>query len=72
VTVIAGVAYGENVAEAVAVIAKAIENCETVLKDRPIQVFPQAFGTSSFDLEVAWWTHPKPVELRRSRGGVIT
>ena len=72
VTVLAGVAYGEDVAEAVAVITKAVESCETVLKEQPIQVFPQAFGTSSIDIEVAWWTHPKPVDIRRSRGEVIT
>lgn len=72
VTVITGVAYGEDVAVAVAVIEKALRDCETVMKDKPIQVFPQAFGNSSIDIEVAWWTDPKPIDVRRSRGEVVT
>jgi small-conductance mechanosensitive channel len=38
----------------------------------PVQVFPQAFGSSSIDIEVAWWTGSEPVEVRSSRGEVVT
>lgn len=72
VTVITGIAYGEDVAESVAVIESAVKDCDTVMKDRPIQVFPQAFGNSGIDIEVAWWTEPRPVDVRRSRGEVVT
>ena len=72
VTIIAGVAYGENVAEAVDVIGHAVRDCETVRGDQPVQIFPQAFGESSIDIEVTWWTGPKPVDIRRSRGEVVT
>jgi len=72
VTVITGVAYGEDVAQAVAVIEAAVRGCTTVKHDQPVQVFPQAFGESSIDIEVTWWSGPRPVDIRRSRGEVVT
>jgi small-conductance mechanosensitive channel len=71
VTIITGVAYSEDVEQAVQVIQAAIENCDSVKKDEEIQVFPQAFGSSSIDIEVAWWTDPRPLDIRRSRGEVV-
>ena len=71
-TIIAGVAYGENVSQSVEVITAAVEACETVEQNSPIQIFPQAFGSSSIDIEVTWWTQAKPVDIRRSRGEVVT
>lgn len=72
VTIIAGVAYGEQVAQAVEVIEKAVQGCDTVRQDQPVQIFPQGFGNSSIDIEVTWWTGPQPVDIRRSRGEVVT
>lgn len=72
VTLTAGVAYGEDVQSAVDVIQRAVEGCETVAKDYPVQVFPEAFGASSIDIEVAWWSNPTPLGIRRSRGEVVT
>ncbi|WP_040662429.1 mechanosensitive ion channel family protein [Nitrococcus mobilis] len=71
ITIIAGIAYGENVTDAVRVIEHAVDGCSTVHKDRPIEIFPQAFGASSIDIEVTWWADPTPVDIRRSRGEVI-
>ena len=72
VTIVAGVAYGEDVADAVGVIKKAVESCQTVSAEHPVQVFPMAFGESSIDIEVAWWSDPTPLGFRRSRGEVVT
>jgi len=72
ITVMAGVAYGEDVAEAVRVIEGAVAACSTVDPDRPVEIFPQAFGASSIDIEVTWWADPRPLEVRRSRGEVVT
>lgn len=72
VTIIAGVAYGEQVAQAVEVIKKAVQQCNTVRQDQPVEIFPQGFGNSSIDIEVTWWTSPQPVDIRRSRGEVVT
>lgn len=71
-SIITGVAYGESVEQAVSVISDAVKSCETVAEQKPVQVFPTAFGSSSIDIEVAWWTSPTPLEVRYSRGQVIT
>ena len=72
VTLTAGVAYGENVSDAVEVITRAVKGCDTVSANHPVQVFPMAFGSSSIDIEVAWWSDPTPLGVRRSRGEVVT
>ncbi|HNP26572.1 MAG TPA: mechanosensitive ion channel family protein [Nitrosomonas sp.] len=72
VTIITGVAYAEDISESVAVIEKAVKNCNTVEQSQPVEIFPQAFGSSSIDIEVTWWTGNKPVDIRRSRGEIVT
>ncbi|MFD1216461.1 mechanosensitive ion channel family protein [Microbulbifer celer] len=72
ITIIAGVAYGEDVATAVKVIEAAVLDCETVRDDEPVQIFPQGFGDSCIDIEVTWWSGSSPLEGRRSRGEVVT
>lgn len=72
VSIIAGVAYGEQVPQAVAVIEEALRRCTTVRQDQPLEVFPQGFGASSIDIEVTWWTDPRPVDIRRSQAEVVT
>ncbi|MCH2547502.1 MAG: mechanosensitive ion channel family protein [Alphaproteobacteria bacterium] len=72
VIVMTGVAYDEDVTQSCEVITKAVENCASVDKEHPIQVFPHGFGESSIDIEVAWWTEAKPVDIRSSRGEVVT
>lgn len=72
VTIMCGVAYDQDVEEARGVIEKAVQSCETVRADaKPVQIFAQAFGSSSIDFEVTWWTGSKPVDVRRSRDEVI-
>ena len=70
--IIVGIAYGEDVSKAVSIIEPAVKACKTVARDRQVQVFPCGFGESSVDIEVVWWTDPDPVDIRRSRGEVIT
>ena len=72
ISIIVGVAYGESVKEAVKVIGDALRRCKSVDNGKEIQIFPHAFGSSSIDIEVAWWTDSTPVDVRRSRGEVIT
>ena len=72
VTIICGVAYGEDVDEARAVIKRAVEGCDTVIRPRrPVQIFAREFNSSSIDFEVTWWTGSKPVDERRSRDEVV-
>jgi len=72
VTLICGVAYGEDVAEARKTINDAVVGLETVDKDKEVQIFAQAFGSSSIDFEVTWWTGSRPLEVRKSRDEVVT
>ena len=71
-TVNCGVAYGEDVDAAREVIRRAVEGCDSVHSaQRPVEIFAQAFGASSIDFEVTWWTGSRPVDIRRSRDEVV-
>ena len=71
VTIMVGVAYAENLGQAVALIEKTVQDCSTVESTLPVQIFPQEFGSSSMDMEVTWWTGATPVDIRRSRAEVV-
>lgn len=71
VTVIAGVAYGEDVDASRELIRKAVETCETVRDDRPVEIFAREFGSSSINFEVSWWTGAELLDIRRSRDEVV-
>ncbi len=71
VTINCGVAYGEDVDKARQVIHQALQGLETVHPDKDIQIFAQAFGSSSIDFEVTWWTGSRPVDLRKSKDKVV-
>lgn len=71
-TVICGVAYGEDVDTARDIIRDAVTAVDTVRDDvKDVEVFAQAFGASSIDFEVTWWTGSRPIDIRRSRDEVI-
>lgn len=72
VEVVCGVAYDEDVAQAVEVIREALDSCETVSRDRDRHVLPQGFGSSSIDIDILWWTGARPIEIRDSRAEVVT
>ncbi|MGB3212487.1 MAG: mechanosensitive ion channel family protein [Desulforhopalus sp.] len=67
-----GIAYDENIEKAVKVIREAVKNCPSVHTNEEIQVVPSAFGSSSIDIEIYWWTDALPKESRDSKGEVIT
>lgn len=71
-SIICGVAYGEDVDEARAVIEKAVTAVDMVRDDvREVQVFAKEFGASSIDFEITWWTGSRPVDIRASRDQVV-
>ncbi|MAS92949.1 MAG: mechanosensitive ion channel protein MscS [Verrucomicrobiales bacterium] len=72
VHILAGVGYGEDVEQSVEVIRGAVESCHSVEGKEPTQIYPKAFGSSSIDIDVAWWTSSRPGDVRKSRGEVIT
>lgn len=71
VTVICGVAYGEDVDKAREVITGAVESLDSVDDVRNVEIFARAFGSSSIDFEVTWWTGSTPLEVRKSRDQVV-
>jgi small-conductance mechanosensitive channel len=71
-TILCGIAYGEDVDAARDVILDAVRSVDSVRNDvQDVQVFAQAFGASSIDFEVAWWTGSAPVDIRKSRDQVV-
>lgn len=71
VTIICGVAYGENVGQSREVILSAVKNCQTVHQQWGVEIFAQEFGSSSINFEVTWWTGNTPLDVRRSRDEVV-
>ena len=71
VTVMLGVAYGEDLADAVALVERTVAGCATLAEGRPVQVFAQGYGDSGIDVEVTWWTGATPLEVRTSRHEVV-
>ena len=71
-TVMCGVAYGEDVDKSREVILDAVKKVDSVRDDvKDVQVFAQAFGASSIDFEVTWWTGSRPLDIRQSRDQVV-
>ncbi len=71
VTVICGVAYGEDIDECRGVIKKTVEGLDTVNNSKDVEIFAQEFGASSINFEVTWWTGSSPLEIRKSRDEVV-
>ncbi|MDF1812878.1 MAG: mechanosensitive ion channel [Verrucomicrobiales bacterium] len=66
-----GIAYGEDVAKAVKVIKDAVEKCKSVDKTKPVEIYPENFGASSVDIDVAWWASSRPGHQRKSRAEIL-
>lgn len=69
--IVTGVAYGEDVATAIEVLEKALDECESVDLSKPRDVLASNFGSSSIDIDVLYWTKSAPLEQRKSRSEVI-
>ncbi|NOE20819.1 mechanosensitive ion channel [Ruegeria atlantica] len=71
-SIVCGIAYGENLDAARETVLSAVQSVDTVRDDvKDVQVFAKAFGESSIEFEVAWWTGSKPYDIRSSRDQVI-
>ena len=71
ITVICGVAYGTDLAEARKLLIDATQSCDSVKRDPPVEIFAQEFADSSINFEVTWWTSPTPLDVRKSRDEVV-
>jgi small-conductance mechanosensitive channel len=70
ISVAVGVAYGESVRDSRQVILEAVQGCPSVAPER-VDVFATAFGASSIDFTVRWWTGSAPIDEHRSRDEVV-
>ncbi len=71
ITVVCGVAYGENVGKSRKVIEAAVNACQLRATDRDVEVFASEFGDSSINFEVTWWAGATPLSQRRSKDEVV-
>jgi small conductance mechanosensitive channel len=71
VTIMCGIAYGEDVDRARQVMQKALDGLDSVNQDKAVQIFAQGFGSSSIDFEVTWWTGSLPLDIRKSKDKVV-
>jgi small-conductance mechanosensitive channel len=62
-----GVTYDQDLATAHRVIDEAMAKLRTVDHERRVDVFVTAFGDSSIDFLVRWWTDPTPYDEHHSR-----
>ena len=69
--IVCGVAYSENVKEARDVIQAAVEKCDSVDRQKQVDICATEFADSSINFEVYWWTSSKPREMRLSRDEVV-
>lgn len=70
--IIVGVAYGEHMEAARAVIYNALQGLELVIQDKPIEVYAREFNSSSMDFTVRWWAQSTPLDMHQSRDKVVT
>lgn len=72
VTIMTSVAYDVHLPTALEVVKAAVSGCTTVSQEHRIEVFAQQFGSSSMDIQVAWWAGSTPLEQRVSQSEVVT
>ncbi|WP_246332009.1 mechanosensitive ion channel family protein [Sphingomonas chungangi] len=70
-SVTVGVGYDVDLDAAAAVIEKAVRSVEGIDADKRIDVFATEFGDSSMNFTVRWWAGSKPIEMHRTRDGVV-
>ncbi|QSP93289.1 mechanosensitive ion channel [Marinobacter salinisoli] len=71
ITVICGIAYGEDIAQGREIIRTALTGLESVDASKGVEVFAREFGSSSINFEITWWTGSRPIDIRTSKDEVI-
>ncbi len=72
VSVMTGVGYDEDAGAAIELIRKTLQGCSSINHEQPIEVFANAFGSSSIDIEMRFWAESKPGKMKASASEVIT
>jgi small-conductance mechanosensitive channel len=69
--VVVGVSYDTDLEKAERVLQEAVEGCETVFKEKPVQVLADAFNSSSVDFLVRWWSDSSGANTVASKPEVV-
>lgn len=69
--VVCGVSYDTDLEEASSVIRKAVEGCEVVDTNKPIDIFACEFNSSSVDFRIRWWAGAQQRDKHVSLDAVI-
>lgn len=72
VSIVCGIAYGEDVQEVKDILLKKIKEQSTVSKSHPVEVRADHFGDSSVNLRIYWYTDSTPEGVRVSIDEIIT
>jgi small-conductance mechanosensitive channel len=70
-SVTVGVGYDVDLDAAAAVIEQAVRSVVGVDADKRIDVFANEFGDSSINFTVRWWAGSRPIDMHRTRDGVV-
>ena len=72
ISLVVGIAYGEDVDSSREVIRTAFEGVEERDPETEVQVFAKEFNSSSIDFMVRWWTKSAPIDEHRSRDKAVS
>lgn len=61
---VVGVDYDTDMREAKSALQDALESCDTVNKNEPMEVQCVSFGSSSIDFKLLWWAKSRPADQR--------
>lgn len=66
------VGFHEDIHKIKSITKNVVENCETVSKEKYIQICVTSFSPNGIDFLVYWWTKSKPKHIRLSRDEVLS
>lgn len=69
--VVIGVSYDTDLEKAEKILHDAVESCETVFKEKPIQVLADTFNSSSVDFVVRWWANSSGPDVAVTKPQVV-
>ena len=70
-SVTVGVGYDVDLDAAATVIEKAVRGVEGVDAEKRIDIFATEFGDSSMNFMVRWWAGSRPIDMHRTRDGIV-
>ncbi|VEB36341.1 mechanosensitive ion channel MscS [Legionella sainthelensi] len=70
--IICSVDFDTDLERARTTIKDAVKQCESVSKEKYIQIYVVSFSSNGIDFAIYWWTKPEPSHFRYSLDEVLT